>query len=124
LRIFDTIKQFYSEQDYLPALEVSNQLTFLYAITPSRIADVSKEFHRSQLNILESKTDENSLMLRGIVAERFGILDEIYAKELGSKFQDYSKIEPNMKQAVAVTYARAYNDFVSDCQEVSGKRFR
>jgi len=105
------IKRFYREIDYLPALEISDQLAFLYSITPQRIVEISKEFHRSQLKILEGKTDENSLMLRGVVAERLGMLDEVYAKELGSKFQDYGDVEPNMKQAVAVAYARAYNDF-------------
>ena len=113
------IKKFYREQEYLPALEVSDQLTFLYAITPSRIADVSKEFHRLQLKIPENKTDKNSLMLRGVIAERLGVLDEAYAKKLELRFRDYGKVEPNMKQAVAVAYARVYNDF-----EAIVKKFR
>jgi len=107
----NTIEKYYNEQDYLPALEVSNQLAFLYLIIPSKIAEISKKFHKSQLNILQVKTDENSSMLQGIMAGRLAMVDESYAKELGSNFKDYGKVRPDMKDAVAIAYARAYNDF-------------
>jgi len=105
------IKRYYSEQDYLPAYEVSDQLEFLYSVMPSKVAEVSREFHMSQLKILEGKTDENSSMLRGIMAGRLAMIDEGYAKELGSKFHDYVKVEPDMKEAVVIAYARAYGNF-------------
>jgi len=105
------VKRYYGERDYLPALEVSDQLAFLSSIVPSKVAEVSREFHRSQLKILENKTDENSSMLRSIVAGRLAMVDEDYAKKLGHKFLEYEKVEPDMRDAVAVAYAKAYNDF-------------
>ena len=105
------VKRFYREQDYLPALEVSNQLGFLYAIAPSRVAGVSKEFHKSQLEVLGGKTDENSSMLRGVIASRLVMVDLDYAEELGSSFHQYERVKPDMRDAVATAYARAYSDF-------------
>lgn len=48
-------------------------------------------------------------MLHGIVAGRLAMVDDTYAKELGSSFLD--EVEPNMKEAVALAYARAYGNF-------------
>ena len=105
------VGRYYSEQDYLPAYEVSEQLALLYSIMPSRVAEISREFHLSQLKILGEKADENSSMLRGIMAARLAMVDEGYAKELGSRFHDYDEIEPDMKEAVAIAYARACSNF-------------
>jgi len=105
------VKKYYHEQDYLPARELSDQLIFLNLIMPSRFAETSKEFHRSQLKILEGKTDENSSILRSIMAGRLAMVDEVYAKELGARFHDYKKVEPDMRAAVAIAYARAFSNF-------------
>lgn len=107
----DLVKRYHTEPDYLPSLEVSDQLAFLYSLAPLRIAEVSKEFHRSQLKILEGKSDENSSMLRGVMAGRLAVADESYAEELGSRFSDYERVEADMKDAVALAYARAYGNF-------------
>jgi tricorn protease interacting factor F2/3 len=104
-------KQYYHEQDHLPARELSNQLALLFSIIGSRIADTSEDFHRSQLRILKDKTDDNSSMMRGIIAERLAMVEDGYATELGSRFRNYEKVEPDMKEAVATAYARAYGDF-------------
>jgi tricorn protease interacting factor F2/3 len=105
------VKRYYREQDYLPAREVSDQLIFLYLIMPFRVAEISREFHRSQLKILEGKTDEDSSILRGIMAGRLAMVDEAYAKDLGTKFHEYEKVEPDMREAVAIAYARAFSNF-------------
>jgi len=115
----DLVKRYYREQNYLPALEVSDQLGFLHTIIPSKITEISKEFHRLQLKMLEDRTDENSSMLRSIFANRLVIIDERYAKELTVRFRDYDRVEPDMKDAVATAYARTYNDF-----EMMVKRYR
>ena len=77
----------------------------------SRIAEVSRGFHRSQLASLENKADEIGSMMRGIVSTRLAMVDDDYAAELGSKFDRYESVEPDMRQAVAVGYARASGDF-------------
>ncbi|MCJ7632860.1 M1 family metallopeptidase, partial [Candidatus Bathyarchaeota archaeon] len=105
------VKRYYSEKCYLPALEVSDQMAFIYALMPSKIIEISKEFHRSQLKILENKCDENSIMLRGIFANRLTMLDEDYAKDLASRFRDIDQVEPDMKDAVTTAYARTQNAF-------------
>jgi len=105
------LRGYYREGDYLPAREVSDQLAFLCSLAQSRFSEVSREFHRSQLKILEEKTDESSAMLRGVVAGRLAMVDEEYAKRLGSEFKDYDEVDPNMKDAVATAYARGYSDF-------------
>ncbi len=103
------ISRFIQENEYLPSYEVSDQLAFLYAITPS-VADMSSRFHRAQLEILSKKTDENSILLRGVMAYRLAMADLNYSQELASKFQEYDKVEPDMRQAVAAAYARATGD--------------
>ncbi|MGB9023437.1 MAG: M1 family metallopeptidase, partial [Candidatus Bathyarchaeia archaeon] len=105
------VKRYSNEQDYLPAREVSDQLAFLYSILESRIIDVSRDFHRSHLALLESKVDETSSMMRGIIAARLAMIDDDYAAELGSRFSDYENVEADMKGAVAIGYARAYGSF-------------
>lgn len=105
------VKRYYTEEGYLPTREVSDQFALLYSIIPSKVAEVSRKFHRSQLKILQGKTNENSSVLRGIIARRLAMVDDGYAKELGSQFIDYDKVEPDMKEAVAVAFARAYGNF-------------
>jgi tricorn protease interacting factor F2/3 len=107
------VKKYYNDHDYLPVLELSDQLAFLYSIVPSRISEVSRKFHYLQLEALQDKSEENSSMLNGIIAGRLAMLDEGYAKKLGSSFQSYAKIKPDMKDAVVIAYARANNDLES-----------
>jgi aminopeptidase N len=104
------IDRYMNEQEYLPAFEVSDQLSSLYAIT-DRVEEPSRKFHRTQLKILTSKKDENSVVLRGSMASRLALLDMEYAKELATTFNDYESAEPDMKQAMVVAHARASGDF-------------
>jgi tricorn protease interacting factor F2/3 len=105
------IKKFGKEDEPLPAGEVSDQLASLYAMIPSKIIEISKEFHRSLLESLEKKTDQNSLILQGKAAGRLALIDESYASKLGGQFKNYAKVPPDMKQAVTLAYARSANDF-------------
>jgi tricorn protease interacting factor F2/3 len=105
------VKRYSNEQDYLPAREVSDQLAFLYSILGPRIIEASRDFHRSQLAVLGKKADETSSMMRGIISVRLAMIDDDYAAKLGSRFDKYETVEPDMKEAVAVGYARAYGNF-------------
>jgi tricorn protease interacting factor F2/3 len=105
------VKRYSNEQDCLPAREVSDQLAFLYSILGPRIVEVSRDFHRSQLAVLEKKIDETSSMMRGIISVRLAMIDDDYAAKLGSKFDKYETVEPDMKQAVAIGYARSSGNF-------------
>jgi tricorn protease interacting factor F2/3 len=105
------LERFVGEEESLPAFEVSNQLDLLYQLGPARIRDISRRFHTAQLKVLQTRKDENSLLLKGIVAGRLTLLDEGYAKEQGSKMRDIASVEPDMKRAVVMGYARTSNDY-------------
>jgi tricorn protease interacting factor F2/3 len=107
----NTVEAFIKEHETLLASEISDQLAMLYALVPSQIADISREFHRSQLEILKGKNDPMSLSVRGKVASRLALVDEGYASMLGRDFKKYDDVLPDMKQAVALAYARSTNDF-------------
>jgi tricorn protease interacting factor F2/3 len=104
------VDRYVNEQDYLPAFEVSDQLSSLYAITTS-IVETSRKFHRAQLRILAKKQDENSAVLRGSMASRLALVDMEYANELASRFNEYDTTEPDMKQAMVIARARTSGDF-------------
>jgi tricorn protease interacting factor F2/3 len=63
------------------------------------------------LKILEGKRDENSSLLKGIIALRLAIIDDTYAHEAGAKFKDLAAVEPDMRRSVIVGYARSSKDY-------------
>ena len=105
------LERFSKERETLPAGEVSDQLGLLYVLVPSEIMEISKAFHRVQLELLEGKNDKISLIARGKMACRLALVDEGYASTLGKGFTDYNSALPDMKQAIALAYARSTNDF-------------
>src|SRR2546426_187564 len=105
------VERYQNEQEYLPAYEISDQLTLLYQIAPMNLIETSKRFHSSELKVLQTKRDDNSSLLRGIVAARLVLLDDKYAKEASSRFKDLADVEPDMKESVIIGYARSTNDY-------------
>src|SRR5207245_235219 len=96
------VERYQNEQEYLPAYEISDQLWLLYQIAPKKLIETSKRFHSSELKVLRTKKDENSSLLKGIVAARLVLLDDEYAKEASSKFKDLASLEPDMKGSVVM----------------------
>ena len=107
----DLIEKYDREEEYLPAIEVSDQLSFLYQIAPLKLIVTSRRFHNSALKIFERKKDDNSTTLKGIIAARLTLVDDAYAKMAGSKFNDLASIEPDMKRSVVMGYARSSNEY-------------
>ena len=105
------LTRYSGETEILPASEVSDQIALLHLLLPSKMAELSKKFHRAQLELLQKKTDENSIILRGTVASRLVFVDDDYADELAKRFKEYGRVEPDMKQAVALAYGRRTRDF-------------
>ncbi len=105
------IERYENEEEYLPAIEVSDQLSFLFQIAPSKLVETSRKFHSAGLKTFETKKDDNSATLRGIIAARLTLLDDAYAKVAGSKFKDLAIVEPDMKRSVVMGYARSSNDY-------------
>lgn len=114
------IRKFVEETRTLPAKEISNQLALLYALTPDKVIEFSREFHRSHLKSLQNGTDYNSSMLLGKVASRLVLVDQDYARDLGKDFKRYRQVPPDMRQAVASGYARSTNDFEGLTKEYRG----
>jgi len=113
------LERYQDTQELLLAQEISDQLSLLYLLMPPVAKELSVKFHRSQLKILGKSNDENSIMFLATVARRLSMIDDGYAKELGSKFLKFEEVEPNMKESVAVAFARGYGDF-----DAILKRFR
>ena len=107
------LNRFITGVEYLPIHEISDQLSFLNTIARQRIFDFSRTFHRSQLDLLREKTDENALVLREAVSNRLTLIDDAYSRELATKFRDYDTVPPDLKQAVALAYARSTEDYDS-----------
>ncbi len=105
------VGKYQNEEEYLPAVEVSDQLSFLYQIAPSKLIETSRKFHSAGLRIFENKEDDNSTTLKGILAARLTLLDDAYAKKAGSKLNDLANVEPDMKRSVVMGYARSSNDY-------------
>jgi tricorn protease interacting factor F2/3 len=105
------IEKYQGEEEYLPAVEVSDQLSFLYQIAPSKLIAINRKFHQTELKIFQNQKDDNSTTLKGIIAARLTLVDDAYAKEASSKFNDLATIEPDMKRSVVMGYARSSNDY-------------
>jgi tricorn protease interacting factor F2/3 len=105
------VDRYAHEQDYIPAYEVSDQLVSLYALAPKAVKDTSRKFHSAQLKILADKHDENSVVLRGVVAARLAFIDDSYAKDRASMLQQYESTEPDMRSAIVTGFARSTGDF-------------
>ncbi len=105
------LERYQNETEYLPAFEVSDQLELLYVLAPGKLKDTSRRFHQVQLKTLQAKNDENSRLLKGIVAGRLTLLDDTYAAEQASKFEDLGSVKPDMKRATVMGYARSSNDY-------------
>jgi tricorn protease interacting factor F2/3 len=105
------VEKYQNEEEYLPAIELSDQLSFLYQIAPSKLVETSRKFHSAGLKIFETKKDDNSTTLKGVIAARLTLLDDAYAKSAGSKFKDLANVEPDMKRSVVMGYARSSNDY-------------
>src|SRR6059036_1520581 len=105
------LERFRKDEEYLPMFEISDQLELLHVLAPEKMRDNSRRFDTDQLKTLQAKTDENSMMLKGIVAGRLTLIDDAYAKEQGSKIKDLASVDPDMKRPVVMGYARSSNDY-------------
>ena len=104
------LKRFEEEDDTLPAEEISDQLTLLYTLAPTKCGEISKQFHRKLIGNFKNKSDSNSLMLYGLLAGRLAMVDSDYAAVLGQEFKSYQNVTPDMRSAVAIAFAQSTND--------------
>src|SRR5260370_7957716 len=58
------IQKYQSEEEYLPAIELSDQLSFLYQIAPSKLIETSRKFHSAGLKIFHTNKHNNRTPLK------------------------------------------------------------
>ena len=110
---FDFVEQCCDETDYTVVSSISEQLRLLYFIAPrnERVKQLYSKFNNAQISRigLEPKPGEaeSNKILRTKIALCLAVEDTgDIAKELSSRFQTYETIDPNLRNAVAVAYAR------------------
>jgi tricorn protease interacting factor F2/3 len=104
------LKRFDHENHTLPGQEVSDELDLLYALAPAKVAELSRKFHHILLETFKDKPDEKSSILTGTLASRLAIVDREYAATLATRFNEYQRVPPDMRSAVATAYAVNSND--------------
>jgi tricorn protease interacting factor F2/3 len=99
--------------DHLIVQTVTDQLANLYAIAGDlkEVRDLCSKFWASQIQRLGLSStrgeDDKAKEDRGTVAFRLAALDDHIAEKLARNYGKYDEVEPEMKEAVAVAYARA-----------------
>ncbi|MHB8567280.1 MAG: M1 family metallopeptidase [Nitrososphaerales archaeon] len=119
---FRFVEKCYTATEYIVVDSVTDQLKLLKLIAPDNPL-VSKAFlthHNNQVARLglEMKKDEadTDRILRGKLALNLALCDEKFAESLSARFNEYPSIDPNIRGAVAVAYARSkigYDNIVS-----------
>jgi len=100
------------ETDYLVADAVTTQLQFLRFISPENplIYDVYLNHHETQIKRLglDSKNGEKDTdkLLRGRLATGLALISKSFAAELSKRFYEYERVDPNLRVAVAVSFAQ------------------
>ena len=101
-----------NESDYLVADAVTTQLQFLRFLSPENpiVKEVYLNHHRAQIKRLglDSKSGEKDTdkILRGRVATGLALIDGSFAQELSKRFGEYETVDPNLRIAVAVSFAQ------------------
>ena len=91
---------------------VTTQLQFLRFISPENplIKEVYLNHYETQLKRLglNSKSGEKDTdkLLRGRLATGLALTSKSFAEELSKRFDDYEKADPNLRVAVAVSFAQ------------------
>jgi len=106
----EIIRKFIDLDDNLVSLEISDELFTLFLINPKRFRKLALEFHLVQQKIWKDKKDELSRSIYGRICERLVVLDEEIAKEFAREYENYQRLDPNLKQAVLIAYSRTFGE--------------
>ncbi len=102
----------YGESDYIVVDALTDQLKLLKRVAKdsSEVASAYHSFNRAQISRLGVDTKEGEpdtdRILRGRIAFSLAINDDEFAREIAQKFEEYHNVDPNIRAAVAVAYAR------------------
>ncbi len=109
----EKISAFKDETEYLVIKELESQLSTLLLIlnNDAELTDFARSYYRSHLNRLEqSITSENDRILRGSVALDLCFIDKQFAESMASKFRDFEKSDPDLKNAISQSAAIVFKN--------------
>jgi tricorn protease interacting factor F2/3 len=117
-----------ASKDHLVVQTVTDQLANICAIVGDvkAVHDFCSRFWASQIQRLGLSSregeDDKTKDDRGTVATRIAALDDHIAEKLAPRYENYDKVEPEMKEAVAVAYAcaggeRAFDSFMKKARQ-------
>ena len=119
----DVVREFSSSSELNIVTQISNDLSELRNILTSNNAldEVYLNFHREQVKRLEAKKskDVNDSILYGTVLRRLVDIDGVKAKEMAAKFQNMENEIPDIRDSIAVAYAKE----TKNLQEIQKKMF-
>ncbi len=101
-----------NETDYLVADAVTTHLQFLRFLSPEnpQVKEIYANHHQTQMKRLgldsKSKEKDTDKILRGRIATGLALIDRSFAEELSRKFDKYETLDPNLRVAVAVSFAQ------------------
>jgi tricorn protease interacting factor F2/3 len=123
---FSFAKKCFQETSYLIVNTIAEQLRLLYFLAPEseKVREAYSEFYNWQMSRLgfspkermtkggvqEEGSEDEEKMLRGTIARGLAVFDDKFAAELAKKFEEYTSLDPNIRTAVAIAYARAENN--------------
>jgi tricorn protease interacting factor F2/3 len=115
-RYLEFAKRCASESEYLVADAATSHLQFLRFLSPDNhlVGQTYRAHHQAQIERLglEPKSGEKDTdkLLRGRIATGLALVDKEFAGELAKRFREYESVDPNLRTAVAVSYAQTLGE--------------
>ena len=107
------VKNLMNDDNYLVVDEIRGQLFSLWSINPSKYTLIN-EFLELQTPHWATMKDENSRRIYGNLLKTFAYVDNKFALGLAVAFENYDRLDSNIKEAVATAYAIAYGEEAYD----------
>jgi tricorn protease interacting factor F2/3 len=107
--------KFMELSDPLIIREISNELFSLYSIYPENrdIVNANMEYLSSRLKAMGERRENENInisLARGVLANRYAIINRGYAEELSRFEKSLGETDPNMRLAVLTSMAIVHND--------------
>ncbi len=95
--------------------EISGELLTLNLVLPgnAKLREISVKYLRGRISELgrhRKGEPESASVLREAVSMALSVLDDSYAKEMGQEFANFDNVDPDLKSAVAIGFARSTNN--------------
>ncbi|BCU70280.1 M1 family metallopeptidase [Stygiolobus caldivivus] len=118
------VRNLMNDDNYMVVDEIRGELFNLWSINTSKYTLIN-EFLELQTARWSSRKDENSKRIYGNLLRTFAYVDNKFAMGLAVAFEDYDRLDPNIKEAVATAYAIAFGEEAYDdlLKKYRGEKF-